>query len=506
MPCQTEPVEGSPGGAAPARAPAPTARHPQTWLDGPRIVLVGAIALWSITLGRLGVQRHDRFGTFGFDLGIYDQAIWLLSRLRDPFITVRGLEAYGHHVNVILVVLAPFYRLGAGPHFLLFVQIAAQASGAVAVFLLARDLIGDRWIAVGLGIVYLLHPTSQWLVWEFFHPDAVSIGPLLFAYWAAREWRWGWFAFAAVVAAMCKEDVALVLAVFGLLIAWRGDRRIGLGVSAGSIAWYVVATRVVIPWQNGIGPFYDTFFGTLGTTPVQVAVHSVRHPLATWKIVNQHDRYEYLWRMLAPVAFVPFVAPTSFAIAFPMLAVNLLSSFPYTRDAHFHYSALVLVGITIATVEGVARVPTCSARRALVAVILAASLATTIAWGPSPIGAEYHRGWWPLQADVRQAVNEAAIREVPPGAAVSASYSYVPHLTHRVKVYEFPVPWRDINWGVRGEHLDDPALVQWIVVDRRLLDPDGEAVLRTLLGGEFAVRSDHDGVVVAQRVRRPARG
>ena len=47
--------------------------------------------------------------------------------------------------------------------------------------------------------VYLLHPTSQWLVWEFFHPDAVSIGPLLFAYWAARSgagtgsrWRPSW--------------------------------------------------------------------------------------------------------------------------------------------------------------------------------------------------------------------------------------------------------------------------------------------------------------------------
>lgn len=469
-------------------------------------MLIGAIALWSITLGRLGAARHDRFGTFGFDLGIYDQAIWLLSRLHDPFITVRGLEAYGHHVNVVLLLLAPFYRLGAGPHFLLFVQIAAQASGAAAVFLLARDLIGDRWIAVALGLVYLLHPTSQWLVWEFFHPDAVAIGPLLFAYWAAREWRWGWFAFAAVVAAMCKEDVALVLVVFGLLIAWRGDRRIGLGVSAGSLAWYVVATRVIIPWQNGIGPFYDTFFGTLGTTPWQVAVNSVHHPHATWKIVNQHDRYEYLWRMLAPVAFVPFISPTSFAIAFPMLAVNLLSSFPYTRDAHFHYSALVLVGITIATVEGVARIPTRHARRALVVVILATSVATTIAWGPSPVGVEYRRGWWPLHADARQAVNEAAIREVPPGAAVSASYSYVPHLTHRVRVYEFPVPWRDINWGVRGEHLDDPALVQWIVVDRRLLDVDGEQLLQRLLGREFAVRSDHDDVVVAQRVRPPRGG
>jgi uncharacterized membrane protein len=496
-------VERRSAGHAGARAGGENAHRRSHRFDGPRVVLVAAVLLWSITLDRLGTLRQDRFRTFGFDLGIYDQAIWLLSRARDPFITVRGLEAFGHHVNVILLLLAPFYRLGAGPHFLLLVQVGAQASGAFAVFLLARDRIADRWIACCLGVVYLLHPTSQWLVWEFFHPDAVAIGPLLFAYWASRERRWNWFAVAGVLAILCKEDVALVMVVIGLLILWRGDRRIGLGVSVASLAVYVVDTRLVIPWQNGIGPFYDTFFGTLGTNPLQVAVNVVRHPGTTWGLVHQHDRLEYLWRILAPVAFVPIISPSTFAIAFPMLAVNLLSSFPYTRDAHFHYSALVLVGVMIATVEGVARLPTLPMRRVLVGVILATSVVSTVAWGPSPVGVEYRRGWWPLQTDPRQAVNDTAIREVPANADVSASYVYVPHLTHRVNVYEFPVPWRDINWGVHGEHLDDPGRVQWIVVDRELLDADGESLLDALLKYEFRVRSDSQDVLVAQRVHPP---
>ena len=188
----------------------------------------------------------------------------------------------------------------------------------------------DRWLACALGTVYLLHPTSQWLVWEFFHPDAVSIGPLLFAYSASRERRWGWFTLASVIALCCKEDVALAFVVIGLLIAWRGDRRIGFGVSAGSLAWYVVATRVMIPWQNGIGPFYDSFFGTLGSNPLQVGVNVVRHPVTTWKLVTHPDRRTYVWHMLAPYAFVPLISPSTLTIALPMLAVNLVSSFPYT--------------------------------------------------------------------------------------------------------------------------------------------------------------------------------
>src|SRR5262249_40172538 len=146
---------------------------------------------------------------------------------------------------------------------------------------------------------------------------------------------------ASAIALCCKEDVALVFVVIGLLVAWRGDRRIGLGVGAGSLAWYVVATRVIIPWQNGIGPFYDAFFGALGSNPLQVAGNVARHPVTSWKLVTHHDRIVYGWHMLAPYALAPVLSPSTVTIALPMLAVNLVSSFPYTRDAHFHYSALV---------------------------------------------------------------------------------------------------------------------------------------------------------------------
>ncbi len=154
------------------------------------------MALWSFEFVRLGWLRQSRFGTFSFDLGIYDQGAWLLSHGKDPFVTVRGLELFGHHVNPILFLFAPFYRLGAGPGFLLVVQVLVQASGAAAVYLLARDRFAaradgvstaaDRWLAAALGTVLLLNPTYQWLTWEFFHPDALAVAPLLFAYWAAR--------------------------------------------------------------------------------------------------------------------------------------------------------------------------------------------------------------------------------------------------------------------------------------------------------------------------------
>ena len=186
---------------APAHEDAPPRRAFERAIDcfePARTVLFVCIVVWMAWFWRLPLLRHDRFQTFGFDLGIYDQGVWLLSQFRDPFVTVRGLDIFGHHMNVILLAIAPLYRLGGGVEVLLGVQLVAQASGAIAMFLLGRDVLRSRWCGVALAVALLLNPTYQWLMWEFFHPDAVAIGPLLFAYWAARQQRWGWFAVAAV--------------------------------------------------------------------------------------------------------------------------------------------------------------------------------------------------------------------------------------------------------------------------------------------------------------------
>src|SRR5262245_5737755 len=293
------------------------------WFEPARTVLFVCIGVWIAWFFRLPMLRHERFGTFGFDLGIYDQGVWLLSQLRDPFVTVRGLDLFGHHMNPFLLVLAPFYRLGFGVQFLLLVQVLAQASGAVALFLLGRDVLRSRWCGVALAVALLLNPTYQWLMWEFFHPDAVAIGPLLFAYWAARERRWGWFTVAAVIALLCKEDVALAVVVLGLLVAFRirsdrvriaaglavvlfaaslpavvevdgdgifvvaaavgaaglvillgprRDWRIGAAIALLAAAWFLLATQILIPHFNGVGRFYDAFFGPeLGATPSEIA-------------------------------------------------------------------------------------------------------------------------------------------------------------------------------------------------------------------------------------------
>jgi uncharacterized membrane protein len=405
-------------------------------------------------------------------------------------------------MNVILLLLVPFDWLGAGPLFLLIVQVAAQASGAIAIYLLARDRLGTRWPAVALSSTLLLHPGYQYFTWEFFHPDALAVAPLLFAYWAARSKRWGWFAVAAVLAGACKEDANLALLVLGLVIAFRGNRRIGALVTAVAAGWFMFATRVLIPHFNGIGPFYDSFFGEFGKSPTQVVGHVVTHPGRTVDVATEPDRMTYYRMLFAPVAFLPAFAVPTLLIGAPMLAVNVLSTFPYQRDFRYHWSALVVAAIILATVEAIAWLAKSrSAQAFLIGLVVATSFASTVAWGPSPLSTKYHSGLWPQGFDSRLADKKAAAALIPGGAGLSAIYYFVPQLDHRAKIYEFPVPWKPVNWGVNGENLDNPAGVQWLLLDRQLLGTEDKALLAHLLGGEFAVRFDHNDILAAERVR-----
>ena len=470
-------------------------RDPVRWILGAMCVV------WFLTFFLLCAMRHRRFGTFAFDLGTYDQGVWLLSRFKQ-FDTVRGLNVLGHHFNLILLLLAPAYWFGAGPLFLLFVQVAAQASGAVAVFLLGRDRLGNRWLALVMAAVLLFNPTYQFLTWEFFHPDSLAIAPVLFAYWAGRARRWGWFGVSVALALACKEDVALAIAVIGLIVLFRDRQKRGLVVFGVATAWFLLTTRLIIPaLLPGNAPFYDTFFGDLGHSFGEVIKNSVLRPGKTLDLVSAPDRLGYYRRMFVPFAFLPMASLATLLVAAPMLAVNALTTFPYARDYLYHYSALVVAGLMLATVEGIARLGrTPPARRFLVGFVAATSFASTVAWGVSPVSVQYRHGYWPLGASPRTAVHQAAVKVVPNGASVSAVYTFVPHLTHREHIYNFPEPFKRVDWGVAGENLHDPGTVDWLVLDRQLFSTYDRKLIDRLLESQFAIRFDQDDIVVMERI------
>ena len=470
---------------------------------GPVTALVAMVGTYAAVFGSLTWSQQANYGTFGFDMGIYDQGIWLVSRGRTPFLTVRGLNYFAHHVNLVTLLFVPFYWLGAGPHFLYAVETAVLAAGAIPLWLLGRDRLGNPWAALAPAGAYLLYPSVEWINWWHFHPDALIILPLLFAYWLATRQRWGWYWLAVAVALSCKEDAALAVLALGVVVALKfGAKLQGALTTAVGAAWFLVCTKVIIPVANGGGaPFYADLFPGFGTSLPAIAWTMIRHPSRVIRLATHHDRFTYYAQLFWPVGLVCLLEVPVLAIAAPQLVVNVVSGHGYTHDIRFHYSAIVVAGVFLATVEACAsRGRTDAGRRFLAGAVLAAALAGNVAWSPSPLGVKFHSGIWAHPAPKHAALN-AALRMVPAGAGVTATYYIVPHLTHRQLIYEYPNPWITSNWGVGDRNPADPSKVDWMVLDTSLLGSQAN-LFGELVAREFQVVSARDGIVVAHRVER----
>ena len=352
-------------------------------------VLPAAIVAWCLVWWRLVLLRHQRFGSVDFDMGIFSQSMWVASH-GGQFLTVRGLAMFAHHVEPGFWLFSPFSWFGAGPAFLNLVQVAALGAGALAVDAASRRRLGNRWLALVLALAYLGHFSLGWQNNELFHPEVLAIAPLLAAYVAGLDRRWGRFALWCLLAIIWKEDVALAVAGLGVFFALKGQRRAGVLTSATGMAWFLIATKVVIPIFNHGGTFYEAgFYGSLGKSSSGVLLHVVAHPTAAIRQLGHSNAIGYVRDLSAPYAFTPLLAPLALVIALPQLLANLLSAYDFTWSTHYHYAAMPVLAMTIGMVEGVAFLRRRSWRTIAAIAIVAGSMFTIVRWGNSPVSSQY---------------------------------------------------------------------------------------------------------------------
>ncbi|MBM3671196.1 MAG: DUF2079 domain-containing protein [Actinobacteria bacterium] len=466
------------------------------------LALIAVAGAWTVTFAVLVVRRHHGFWDLAFDMGIHDQSVWLLAHGLD-FMTVRGLPVFGHHATPGYYLLVPAYWLGAGPDFLNLVQVTALGAGVIPLYLLARDRDLDPWISAGLAAAFLLHPGVQFFSWELFHPEVVAITPLLCAYLCATRHSWRWFAFWSVLAVSWKEDVALAVVVLGLLVALRGNRRIGLTTAGVALGWFLLWTLLLFPEINGGGVQSEGIYSGVGGSPGGMLETIFNDPGAITSRIFSSWSGDFSFRLLLPFAFLPLLAPLVLLIGLPQYLLDVTTDVPWTQTIKHHYAALCIVALALGSVHAVAflrhRFGQALAIGACVLVV-GGGVFGTLAWGPSPLSSEYRGGWWPPSNDPRRDSLEAAVAMVPDDAAVAASYGILPNLSQREEIYDFPNPWESKNFGIEGKPRRDPRRVEWLVIDESVVrgDPAAYALLHTILV-DFTVVFERDDVLVARR-------
>jgi uncharacterized membrane protein len=409
------------------------------------------IVAFVIFFSALALTKHWAFQTHGFDLGNYDQTVWntLHGRLLvctnwPPF----GTSRLGFHVEPILLLIAPLYLLHEGPETLLVLQAVVIGLGAWPIAQIARRRLNSHWMGPLFAVVYLLFPALEaGAVFEF-HAVTLAATFLAMAFYCIETQRYGCFVLWGLLAASCKEEISLLLAMMGLyLILTRRRYKLGLVTGLLSVVWFLVCMQVVIPHFNvGGKSAHLGRYGYLGDSLPDMAVNVLRQPGLLWDTLRDPLHLAYLWRIPLPVGYLSLLAPEVLFLALPTVAINVLSMFPSMYALDFvHYSVPLAPFVVIAAVYGSQRLLALASRllvhvdrRFLLFVLggylLFASLFYHRIFGYTPLASAFR---WP-QITEHHRIGYELLGEIPADAAVSAQMSLNPHLSQRRWVFVFP--------------------------------------------------------------------
>ncbi len=110
--------------------------------------------------------------------------------------------------------------------------------------------------AVAVGVVYGLSFGIASAVGFDFHEIAFAVPLLAFSLSALGQGRLGHAAAWALPLVLVKEDLGVTaVAVIGVLIAWRGARRLGIVTAIIGVAATAIEMTVLLPWVNATGSY-----------------------------------------------------------------------------------------------------------------------------------------------------------------------------------------------------------------------------------------------------------
>src|SRR6266567_167009 len=278
-------------------------------------LLIVVMLVYALEMSHQAVLRYDTFKATAFDLGNMDQVIWNTIHGRWFQFTNQATDYYGPptrlavHFEPIILPLSLLYLFYADPRILLVFQTLVLVSGALPVFLLTRK--------------YL----PEW--------------PIL----------------ACILAAMCKEDIPLTIAVLGLFLIWKYKLpRLGITLTIGGLLWSFIGFSIISHFYPGAQ--HNNFwyrYQALGSSPGEAIVNLIIHPWLFFTTFVTLNRLYYLASLFRSTGFLSLLAPEWLLLALPGLAVNLLSTDSLSYSGVYHYNAGIIPFVMLSAIHGTRR-------------------------------------------------------------------------------------------------------------------------------------------------------
>lgn len=385
--------------------------------------LVGAIVTAVYTV--FSALQWASHAILSWDLGIFTQLARDYAAFQAPIVPIKGpgFNLLGDHFHPLLVLLGPVYALFPHAFTLLVVQNVLFGFAAAVISWVATGILHSKIMGVLIGLSFGFSWGLQGAVEAQFHEIAFAVPLLALSLAFFLQRRWLACALWAAPLVFVKEDLGLTVLVVGLVLFWRSRTPIGLWLSAWGVAWFAIATFIVLPMLNPQGRW--AYSGSLDLKDLFTNPGALFH----W------DKVETLWLLVIIGAGILVRSPLALALV-PTLAWRFLSTNSGYWGHTWQYSAVLMPIALCAALDAVARLRASrhdplrhySTYAPTVMVVVAAMLIPQLSLGKlADPGANFPIG--------RSAAADGALSAVPSGASVESDIGLMSYLVDRTTVY-----------------------------------------------------------------------
>ena len=305
--------------------------------------------------------RHFWFHSSSWDLGIFEQAIYLISKGIEPISSLLGFHILSDHGALVLYPLAFFYKIIPSTYFLFFLQSFALSLSIFPLYKLSKKTNISKKNLNASYFAFLLYPIIFNVNIFDFHPEVLAF-PLVLEIFVNFKLNQTNISFKLLknifFILSCKITNSFLVFGLGIWLILKGFSKTGYLLISLSILWFNTIAFFLIPYYGNDDSSIFRQASKFGLNE-EVVFNIFTFTKIIWQLINQIFTFanlEYLLLIILPCLYVVLHKKRikllgNFLPFLPLISLNLISdSYPMKNLVH-QYSLFVVPFIAISIQE-----------------------------------------------------------------------------------------------------------------------------------------------------------
>jgi len=405
-----------------------------------------AIFFLSIAYAALSIIRHVRFESGGFDLGLYDQAVWQYSRFLSPFNTIKDRFILGDHLTLTLPFLSPLYFLWNDVRILLLFQAFWISLSVVAIYKLSLLRKFSPFTSFVVAFLYSLFYGIQYAIFFDFHPVVIGVGLAVWFLYFFETKKKTLAAITLILMLATQENMGILLASFGFI--YKKPIFIFGGIAASLLSSKIIT--LFYPFQ---------YWPQISTNPIEIARQFFD---------NSEKRQVWLYS-LSWFSFLPLLSPGAMLAMLFDLAQYFVTGPEFSRmwSPFMHHRITLAPILTLGTLEALSRFRKKNIQFISIALLVVAVLLQF--FFHLPLNKLSKPAFWREEPWMED--NRKLIATIPENIRLATQQNLVPHVSHRQYIYLVWPRQHDFDDNRCGQRncwwLDFDKNAEYLLVDLR---------------------------------------